>query len=141
MSAISTQIVIDGITLALRDAFPDSFITAKPVEQGLRRPAFIVHPLIQGESDLPSNRSRRFSSFVIHHFPEHPCDDWTVIGDALLGVLKVITLPGGDMLRGTDISYECVDGVLHFSVTYKYSISGVSEAPVMENLSIIQGGQ
>ena len=42
MAEISTNIILDGITLALRSAFPGSHIESNAVKQGLRQPAFIV---------------------------------------------------------------------------------------------------
>ena len=52
--------------------------------------------------------------------------------------LRYITLPNGDMLRGTSISYEVVEGVLHFFVNYNMIVNIPKELPTMETLEIDQ---
>ena len=52
--------------------------------------------------------------------------------------LRYITLPDGDLLRGTSISYEAVDGVLHFFVNYNMIVNIPKELPNMETLKINQ---
>ena len=52
--------------------------------------------------------------------------------------LRYITLPNGDLLRGLSISYEAVDGVLHFFITYNMIVTIPKELPTMETLEIDQ---
>ena len=52
MAEISTNIILDGITLALRSAFPGSHIESNAVKQGLRQPAFIVLLVNQGSFSI-----------------------------------------------------------------------------------------
>ena len=42
MSEINTGKILDGITLALRAAYPDCQIESDTIEQGLTPPAFLV---------------------------------------------------------------------------------------------------
>ena len=56
----------------------------------------------------------------------------------LMYCLRYITIPCGDMLRGTSISYEVVDGVLHFFVNYNLIVNIPKELPTMETLEIDQ---
>ena len=43
MAEINTNIILDGITLALRKAFPESHIESDTVKQGLRPPASVSY--------------------------------------------------------------------------------------------------
>ena len=64
MAEISTNIILDGITLALRKAYPESAIYCKAVKQGLRPPAFIALLATAGQEAQPSKRWKRsFSTF------------------------------------------------------------------------------
>ena len=59
MAEISTNIILDGITLALRSAFPGSHIESNAVKQGLRQPAFIVLLVNAEVADYPAQRKKR----------------------------------------------------------------------------------
>ena len=54
----------------------------------------------------------------------------------MLRVRGYLTLT--DMLRGTSISYEVVEGVLHFFVNYNMIVNIPKELPTMETLEIDQ---
>ena len=53
---------------------------------------------------------------------------------------EVITLPGGDKLRGSDISFSVADNELHFIVSYNYFAYRENEETPMGSLEIQQGG-
>ena len=50
--------------------------------------------------------------------------------------LEFITLPNGDVLHGTSMSYEVEDGVLHFFVNFNLTLSRPSEETPMEELDV-----
>ena len=52
----------------------------------------------------------------------------------------MIDLPGGDKLRGTDMSFQVTDGVLHFLVSYNHFTYKTTEEVKMGTLKIEQGG-
>ena len=54
--------------------------------------------------------------------------------------MSVITLPGGDKLRGSDISFSVADNELHFLVSYNYFAYRENEETPMGSLEIQQGG-
>ena len=60
---------------------------------------------------------------------------FTVAGD-LMECLEFITLPNGDVLHGTSMSYEVEDGVLHFFVNYNLTLRRPSEETPMETLDV-----
>lgn len=140
MSEINTNKVLDGISLALRAAYPDSHIEAESIPQGLKSPAFILQLVSSGQNASGKQRWRRLPRFDILYFPEKGREECYARADELCSVLEVITLPGGDMLRGTDITFEVVDNVLHFLVSYNHSVYCASEESVMENMEYVQGG-
>ena len=72
----------------------------------------------------------------IHYFPtsgRNNTELFTVAGD-LMECLEFITLPNGDVLHGTSMSYEVQDGVLHFFVNYNLTLRRETEETAMETL-------
>lgn len=140
MAEISTNIILDGITLALREDFPDAHIESNAVKQGLRPPAFIVH-LVSAEAEAyPAGRAKRLPRFDVLYFPEKGREECYDVADTLCTVLELIDLPSGDKLRGTDMSFEVTDGVLHFLVSYNHFVYKQIDEVKMGMLKIEQGG-
>ena len=140
MADITSTLILDGITLALREAFPDAQITSDRVEQGLEEPAFIVLMVTSEQSELPSMRYRRTPQYDIIYFPKNGREDCYSVADTLWGVLEVITLPNGDSVRGSNISAEITDDVLHVLVNYAHNAYKVVEEVDMEELTFTQEG-
>lgn len=57
----------------------------------------------------------------------------------MMDVLEIITLPNGDLIRGTGMNYEVVDGVLHFFVSYNLTLLRPTEDTPMETLAVDVG--
>lgn len=140
MSEISTGKIIDGITLALRTAYPDYQIESDTIEQGLTPPAFLVLLVDVEQVRQVGERWRRLPRFDILYFPAKGRKECYAVADNLCTVLELITLPGGDLLRGTDISFQVTDGVLHFLVSYNHFTYKTAEEVKMGTLKIEQGG-
>lgn len=141
MSEISTGKIIDGITLALRTAYPDYQIESDTIEQGLTPPAFLVLLVDVEQVRRVGERWRRLPRFDILYFPMKGQEECYAVADNLCMALELITLPGGDLLRGTEISYEVTDGVLHFMISYNHFVYRPTEETYMGDLTIKQGGQ
>lgn len=140
MAEISTGIILDGITLALRRAYPDAQIEADAVEQGLTPPAFLVLLVNEEQSRLIGARWRRSPRFDILYFPKKGREECYAVADNLRQALELITLPTGDALLGMDISFEVTDGVLHFMLSYRHHVYRQMEETYMGNLKIKQEG-
>ena len=140
MAEISTNIILDGITLALRKAYPESAIYCKAVKQGLRPPAFIALLATAGQEAQPSKRWKRSVRFDVLYFPEAGREECYATADELCQILDVITLPTGDLLRGSDVSCEVVDGMLHFFISYNHFAYALQEENAMETLQSEQEG-
>lgn len=143
MSEINTNVVLDGITLALRTAYPNRKIESNKIMQGLKCPAFIVRLVSASQSARSGIRWIRRPRFDILYFPvrERESEECYKVADELCEILETITLPGGDKLRGTNMEFEIVDGVLHFFISYSHFVLRV---PVnegsMNGLDLQQGG-
>lgn len=109
MAEINTNIILDGITLALRKAFPDSMITSNEVKQGLNVPAFIVRMVSFQTQAHPMQRHKNLPRFDIIYFPKADREECYSASDKLCKVLEVIALPSGDKVRGVDMSSEITD--------------------------------
>ena len=141
MSEINTGKILDGITLALRAAYPDCQIESDTIEQGLTPPAFLVLLADVEQVRQIGERWKRIPRFDILYFPKKGREECYKVADDLCTVLELITLPGGGLLRGTEISFEVTDGVLHFMVSYNHFIRRESgEQIYMSELKIEQGG-
>lgn len=140
MSEISTNIILDGVTRALRAAYPDYKIESKSVEQGLRPPAFIVLLVTAEQRKQMGQRWKRLPRFDVLYFPKAGREECYAVADELCQVLELIALDGGDLLRGTGMSFEVIDGVLHFMVSYHHFVYRETEEEAMESLKIEQIG-
>ncbi len=140
MSEISTNMVLDGITLALRASYPDSQIESNSIEQGLTPPAFIVHLVSSEQVARVGRRWKRLPRFDILYFPKKGREECYDVADELCGVLELITLPSDDLLRGTDMNFEVTDGVLHFLISYNHFVCHDETGDSMNNIEIKQGG-
>lgn len=140
MAEISTNIILNGITLALEEAFPDSHIETNPVNQAPMPPAFIVNLVTATVETYSAQRQKRNLQFDVLYYPEEKNEECYNVADALCKILELITLSGGDKLRGTDMSFKVVDGVLHFLVSYRYFAYQSMDEVNMETLSLEQGG-
>ena len=115
MSEISTEI---GYWTGLRLRFAQHIRRLKssriPSSRGLRRLPFLFCWYRQNRrlSSISGIGECRALTFSI--FRRRGREECYATADALCSILEVITLPDGDRIRGTDMSFEITDGVLHF---------------------------
>lgn len=140
MTNITSNLILDGITLAIREAFPDAQITSDRIEQGLKEPTFIVLMVTTEQSELPNLRYRRTPRYDIIYFPKNGREECYSVADTLWGVLEVITLPNGDSVRGSNITVEISEDTLHVLVNYNHNTYRTVEEVEMEELTIKQEG-
>ncbi len=109
---------IAGISNALYEAFGyENF--KDEILQDLTPPCFYISCMEQKTKKYIGTRSLRKNQFVIQYFPHSDdrkgeCYD---VGEKMLECLEVIPVDGF-LLRGTEMKFEIVDGVLHFFVDY-----------------------
>lgn len=133
-----TNDIIDGISIKLNEVFGDDYaIYSENVEQGLEEPCFFIQHITNTDSPFVGNRKNRRVNFDIHYFGKSR-EDMQAVGDTMLDELEYITLLNGDILRGIDRSYQIIDDVLHFSVTYPVVLIKVVEKDKMESYKLTQ---
>lgn len=106
------------------------------IKQGLTEPCFFISCLNPTTELFFGKRYFRTNQFCIQYFPEsddnvqRECND---VAERLVWTLEYITLDG-DLIRGTAMKYEVVDGVLHFFVNYDCFIYRIEEKTAMESM-------
>lgn len=133
------QQIVQGISRAINAQYGDGFeIYDQDVLQGLKEPCFLIQIIKPLKSPLLGRRSLHRTPFDIAYFPKNRTDNAEMVnvGEQLFETLEFITLQSGDQLRGTGMDFEIVDNVLHFSVSYNYTLFRPTEQPTMETLGI-----
>lgn len=105
------------------------------VNRASRNPVFHCCPK-PDISPLQKNRFMNRNPLDVHYFPtsrRNNAELFAMAGD-LMECLEFITLPNGDVLHGTSMSYEVQDGVLHFFVNYNLTLRRETEETAMETL-------
>ncbi len=114
--------IIDGISLKLNQVFGDGYeiYGDADIVQGLKEPCFFIAVLNPSYKRLVGLRYLIENPFVIQYFPKNAKDNIELhdVAFAMFDALEYITLPDGDMLHGTSISHEIVDGVVQFKINY-----------------------
>nr|DAN82092.1 MAG TPA: tail completion protein [Caudoviricetes sp.] len=121
MAEINVSMVLDAITVALDKISPNANIYIDKVEQGLEDGDILVR-LINIEYMRRSTRDfqRVVPVFDIIYFPKAGNKDCMAMGDTLSNRLAVIELSTKDIVRAITKSFEIIDGLLHFKVSYPY---------------------
>ncbi|MNW41163.1 hypothetical protein D3C74_182920 [compost metagenome] len=124
-----------AVHAALDTAFPNIPISGEEIKQNLNPPRFFVRLLQPAHTQELGNRYRRDHPFVIRYFaPERANADMYDMAEQLTSVLQWITV-GSRQVPGQGISFQIVDEVLHFFVTYSMLIwEQLPEQPKMQTL-------
>ena len=115
--------IIEGMSRAINAEFGDDYtIYAENVEQGLKEPCFFISCIAPTKRLFVGRRYFRTNTFCIQFFPRDPdcgkeeCND---AAERLFSCLEYITIDG-ELMRGTGMKSETVDGILNFFVNYDY---------------------
>lgn len=130
--------IIKALSISLNKEFGDEYTNyIEEVKQGLKEPCFFVSCINPTVKLFLDKRYFRKNQFCIQYFPKNnnrkkeECND---VAERLFLCLELITV-NGDLVRGTGMKYEIVDGVLNFFVNYNIFVYRVTESlQVMENL-------
>lgn len=127
--------IIKGIAVAINSIFGDEIEIYKDnVTQGLKEPCFFIAILKPEVTPLIGTRSIRNNSFDIQYFPKESNTEMLDVAEKLINSLEFITLLNGDILHGTGVSYEIIDNVLHFFISYNLTMIKVTDKINMETL-------
>lgn len=108
--------ILDGVTNKLYEYY-DYEVTSENIKQGFKVPSFYLELIKPLRNDLLDNRQHREYPLSVKYF-SNGTEDMYTMGDNLMEILHYITV-GNRLLRGVNIEYQVLDGVLHFYVTYK----------------------
>ena len=106
--------------------------------QGLNEPCFFISVLQPSQTNFLGQRYFREHPFDVHYFPKTSGDnvELQTMGSELFDALEYITLLNGDLVHGTSMNYEVVDGVLHFKVNYNVFLRKEEIKDSMESISL-----
>jgi len=128
---------VNGIAQKLSDMFGDEYeIHIDAVEQGLKEPCFLIVCLTGNQQQEIGTLYERKQAFDIHYFPKA-----NKITREVNSVISLLNMEleyinvNSNLVRGTKMKHEVINGVLHFFVNYDVRIRKVIEPdPLMEDL-------
>ena len=121
MAEINVSMILDAITVALDKVSPNANIYIDKVEQGLEDGDILVRLInIEYMRRGTGDFQRVVPVFDIIYFPKAGNKECMAMGDTLSDKLAVIELSTKDIVRAITKSFEIIDGVLHFKVSYPY---------------------
>lgn len=114
--------IITGIAQTLDSTFNENEeyeIYVDNIEQGLNEPCFFIFTLNPSSKKLVGNRYDRTYPFDIHYFPENENSNIEIneVTEKLFMCFEYINVDG-NLVKGTNMKSETVDGVLHFFINF-----------------------
>lgn len=131
--------ILTGISMKLNQVFEGCEIYGdSDVVQGLIEPCFFIAVLNPSQTKLIGQRYFREHPFNVQYFPKEAGDNAELhdVASDLFETLEYITLLNGDLVHGTSMAYEIVDGILHFFVQFNMFVNKVVESEPMETLTV-----
>ena len=113
--------IYSAIAKKLEELFGEPLIFFDHLPQTFNGPCFWVRLLKTEQNQLLYNRYKVTLDFDIMRYPsndEEFIEELNSVGTELLHGVEYIVTEDGNYLRGTNISYEVQDGVLHFFISY-----------------------
>ncbi len=134
--------LVIAISKRLYELFGNDYkIDIDEKKQGFNPPCFFIADLTVGQDLIIRNRYKRMHSFDIQYFPkggEKITAECRSVKETLLMGMEYISI-GSDLIRGTNMSAEIHDDVLHFFVDYNFQLFRVlDQAPKMQTLQQYQ---
>ena len=132
--------ILTGISVKLNQVFGEGYeiYGDSDVVQGLTEPCFFIAILQPSQSKLIGQRYFRQHPFDVQYFPKDSGNNVELHDEAseLYDDLEYITLLNGDLVHGTSMEYEIVDGVLHFKVNYNMFLRKEADLDPMETIDV-----
>lgn len=115
--------IIESTSISLNAEFGEGYTNyTESVEQGLTEPCFFIFCLNPENRQFLGRRYFRETPMCIQYFPadkDHAKEECNAVMERLFSCLEYITV-NGDLMRGTKMKGEVVDGVLNFFVNYDF---------------------
>lgn len=132
--------ILDATTVALHNTFGDTYTYyVEDVEQNATKPCFVVGMLNPLLRSTKLDRYYRTMPLIIHYFTDKDntldakkdCYD---VAEKLAEALEFLPVEIEECtIMGRDISWEIVEGVLQFYITYNFYVERVREHIYMED--------
>lgn len=119
---------ITGIINAISTVYGDEFVKYGDEQEQLNKPCFLIKPIKNTQEHHIQNRYIRTETFDILYYSNEKAYtyEYMNVAESLFAILEYINI-GENLTRGTEMSSEIADGVLHFSVTYKVFVVKISD--------------
>lgn len=121
---ITVNDVLNGVTQALAEHFPDIPRYGEEIEQGVEPPFFFVKLFPATQTRELGRRYYRIHAFDIHYFPD-PAQEINEaandMAEKLYGMLEYLPV-GSELCRGSQMRHEIAEGVMHFFVNYNFHV-------------------
>lgn len=132
--------ILTGISVKLNQVFGAGYeiYGDTDVIQGLTEPCFFIAVLQPTQKKLVGLRYIRENPFDIQYFSAVAGNNTELhaMGSDLFEALEYIQLLNEDLVHGTSMGYEIVDGVLHFKVSYNMIVKLPYVEDDMETLDV-----
>lgn len=132
--------IIEAISISLNEEFGDEYeIMMEESKQDLNEPCFFISCLNPTTKLFLGTRYFRDNQFCIQYFPgtEDINEECNVVAERMIWCMEYIET-AGDQMRGTDMKYEIVDGILNFFVNYDCFVYRAKENTAMETIEKTQ---
>lgn len=119
-----TNAIIMAISIALNQEFGDDYdILMEENRQDLKEPCFFISCLNPSIGRYPGGRYLRRNQFCIQYFPQTQDinKECLAVAERLSWCLEEIFMDS-DLIRGTGMRYEVIDGILNFFVDYNFFV-------------------
>lgn len=131
--------VIEAIAGKLAEKY-DYDVHVEKMPQDFEEPCFFIKLIDSDEDQLIDNRYYRKNAFDVAYFNDNNNKDLYKKANELTDILEYVKLENGNLLRGTGRKSEIVDGVLHFIVSYDYTVLKPREKQALMEELKIKGG-
>lgn len=131
--------VIEAIAGKLAEKY-DYDVHVEEMPQDFEEPCFFIKLVNSDEDQLIDNRYYRKNAFDVAYFNDGNNKDLYKKANELTDILEYVKLENGNLLRGLGRKSEVVDGVLHFIVSYDYTVLKPREKQALMEKLKIKGG-
>lgn len=130
--------IVEAIAMKLDADFAGVTIYTEEIKQGFHEPCFFIKVLPTSIERVVGVRHFLKQSFDVHYFPSESGGNTEIFDtiEKLKDSLEIITA-GSNLIRGSKLHFETVDGVLHSFVNYDFHvIKVVTPEEPMEEITI-----
>ncbi len=130
--------IIDAISMKIYELFGEEYhIYKHDVEQGLKKPCFLITVIDYSKEPLLNLRSKNLLPVDVLFFPTNGKVQCYDVSEKLTNELDIIETVSNDKFIGTQMRSEVVDNILHFFVNYNFiSVKESEDLDSMETVEV-----